>query len=309
MPSRFASAFIVLFWLAATGYVVHRDVWPRLFADAPPPIQIDLVDEATSRVPVRWLIYRGDEKIGSLTTELRYEEADDTFWFDNEYRQISIPYDVPGLGVVTVYVPEVLSGVRVTRDGDLREQTLAGTIEVRVPAGPRFVTLASAEADISGVVRDAVLYGHCRVDSSFGTSIDKELDPVPVPAGQVLNPMMPVNRLRGIRPGQRWVIRQVDPLARAMAASLNELAQDQSPLGRLSGPLGANQTPELVATVRSRAEALTRRNGTTVDCWVIDYRSGPNAAEATTWVAVEGDRVIRQEARLLDDTLRFERED
>ena len=303
MPSRLASAFIVLFWLASTAYIVHRDVWPRLYANAPPPLQIDLVDEATSRVPVRWLIYRGDTKLGSLTTELRYQEADDTFWFDNEYRQLKVPF-----GTATVYVPVAKTGIRVTRDGDLREQTLTGELELQMDVVGTPRTIASADADVTGIVRDGVLHGHCRIVSSLTAPIDKPLDPVPVPAGQVLNPMMPVNRLRGIRPGQRWVIRQVDPLARAMSLALKELAQNESPLGSLSGGVGQDSSPELVATVRSRAEPLTRRNGTTVDCWVIDYRSGPNEAEATTWVAVDGDRVLRQEARLLDETLRFERE-
>lgn len=303
MPSRFASAAILVFWLCTTGYIVHRDVWPRLVANTPPPLKIDLVDEATSRVPIRWVIFRNGQKLGSMTTELRYVERDDTFWFDNLYRELK--FDFPPL---TVYVPEAETGIRVTRDGDLREQKLKGKIEVHIGQAPLRTTLASAEALVTGQVREGILYGHCRIDSSLPATFDKELEPVAVPSGQVLNPMMPVARIRDLQPGKRWVIRQVDPLGQALSMALQEMAKDKSPLGSLTG-LGGPNNAEVVATVRSAPETLTLRNGRKVECYVIDYRSGPNEAEAITWVTVDGGRVLRQEARFMDDTLMFERDE
>ena len=304
MPSRVTTGLILCFWLATTGIIFHRDLWPRLVANAPPPWRIDLVDEATSRVPVRWIIYRGNEKLGSLTTELRYVESDDTFWFDNTYRELKFHFDS-----ITVSIPEAETGIRVNRLGDLREQTLRGSLEIRLRHGEIPITLARAKAEIGGVVRDGWLYSQCRITSSLAAPLDRNLEPVSVPNRQVLNPMMPVSRLHDIRPGQRWVIRRVDPLGQALSAAMADLSKQHSPLGSVSGSFGTRTNPELVATVRSAPEPLQRRNGQTILCWVIDYRSGPNDAEATTWVSVEGTRVLRQEASWLGESLRFERVD
>ncbi len=49
MPPRVAVAGIVAFWVAVTGYVVKRDVWPRVFATGPPPVAIELADEAKEK--------------------------------------------------------------------------------------------------------------------------------------------------------------------------------------------------------------------------------------------------------------------
>jgi len=239
-----------------------------------------------------------------LTTELRYVESDDTFWFDNTYRELKFDFDR-----ITVWIPEAETGVRVTRHGDLREQTLRGSLEIRLRQGGIPMTLARAKAEIGGVVRDGWLHSLCRISSSFTAPLERELEPVSVPSGQVLNPMMPVSRLRDIRPGQRWVIRRVDPLGQALRLAMTDLAKQHFPLGSISGSLGSGTTPELVATVRSAPELLRRRNGQSVLCWVIDYRSGPNDAEASTWVSVEGTRVLRQEASWQGERLRFERVD
>ncbi|MCZ2340984.1 MAG: hypothetical protein LC104_04215 [Bacteroidales bacterium] len=310
MPTRFTTWAIILFWFSTTGFIVHRDIWPRYMSEGPPPLKLDLVDEATSRVPVRWIITRNGEKLGSLTTELRYVETDDTFWFDNVYRELrlSFPISLAGVDQVMMYVPEAETNIRVTRDGDLREQKLKGTLQFFLGNGQFRLPLGSVAAEATGVVRDGVLESQFRIDPSGGSAIKKSLDPVAVSAGQVLNPMMPVSRLRDIQPGRRWVIRKVDPLAQAVTAGLSQLAKEKSPLGAISG-LGTATSSEVVATVRTQPEWLVRRNGATTHCYVIDYRTGPNEAEATTWVSVDGGRVLRQQASWLDTTLRFERED
>ena len=83
MPSRPAVVVIVVFWLATAGFAAYRDLWPRLVSSGPPPIAIDLVDEAraSQQAPARWTIFRGDQRVGSLQTWMSYVEADDTFVF------------------------------------------------------------------------------------------------------------------------------------------------------------------------------------------------------------------------------------
>lgn len=286
MPSRTGIVGVVLFWLATLGYVGYRDVWPRYFSAGPPPLRIDLTDEATQTLPARWGIFRGPDKIGTLTTWMEYAAADDTFWFRSKYNRLTFDYSH-----VTIAAPELETAVRVTRDGDLREQTMAGKFEARITG----LTLG-ATAAVDARVENGLLVGRAKIvpPPAFGRPIDKPLDPTPVPGGQVLNPMMPVNRLRDIQPGRRWVIRESDPLRDSLTAAFPILAQQRG------GP------KDLIAEVRSDPEVLTVK-GVPIECRVIEYRG--DEVTATTWVAISDGRVLRQEAAGFGEKLRFERED
>ena len=302
MPSRLGLLAIVLGWCAVTGHVVYHDVWPRYFADAPPALQIDLADEATQLAPTKWAITRGGKKIGTLTTRMEYLAADDTFRFVNNYGQLSLDAGT-GNRVVTVEAPKLVTTIRVSRTGELREQSMSG--ELRVSLGP--VELGHASAEVEGRVVNGLLVGRCKIRYPINAAqptIDRELEPVPVPAGQVLNPMMPVNRLRDITPGRRWVIREVDPLKDALAV----LGQELSKQSKFNLPLPASASgAELIAEVQSGTEDFPLRPGEAVPCRVIAYRG--ERVSARTWVSVADGRVMRQEATVGDDTLRFDRQD
>jgi hypothetical protein len=298
MPSRLGVALIALFWLATTGYVGYRDVWPRLFSDGPPPLRIDLADEATQNSPTRWTVYRGTEKVGGLKTRMEYQAADDSFRFVNTYSELRVRLGTVRLLDLAVELPTVETTVRVSRTGELKEQGMAGRLAVT--AGN--ARLADGTAEVVGRVVGGQLVGRVKLQSSFG-ELDRPLDPVPVPAGQVLNPLMPVNRLQDVRPGRRWVIRQVDPLQDAVEALVRQVAR-QSDLA--AGLVPAKGDRELIAEVRAEPERLDRKDGP-VDCWVIEYRG--DQVEARTWVSVADGRVLRQEATGFGERLRFERED
>ena len=302
MPSRLGLLAIVAAWFAVTGHVVYHDVWPRYFADAPPALQIDLADEATQQAPTKWTITRGDKKIGTLTTRMEYVAGDDSFRFVNNYGKLNLDAG-KGDNVLSVEAPKLVTTIRVSRTGELREQSMSG--ELRVSLGP--VELGQASAEVEGRVVAGMLVGRCRVrypiDASQPT-IDRELEPVPVPAGQVLNPMMPVNRLRDITPGRRWVIREVDPLRDALAVLFTELTKGQKlPIALPTSASGA----ELLAEVQSGTEDYPMRAGLPVPCRVIAYRA--EQVTARTWVSVADGRVMRQEATYAGETLRFDRDD
>src|SRR3954447_925946 len=89
MPSRPATLAIVAFWLASVGWVGYHDVWPRLAASGPPPIAVDLGDEASQLLPVRWSVLRGDQRVGRLTTRMTYQDADDTFRLTHQYANLT----------------------------------------------------------------------------------------------------------------------------------------------------------------------------------------------------------------------------
>ncbi len=298
MPSRLGVAFVLLFWAATTAYVGHREVWPRLFADAPPPIRIDLADEAAQTLPTSWVVYRGDQKVGELTTRMQYVPEDDTFRFVNTYR--SLAFDAPP---VSLEVPQLETTVRVTRAGELREQHMTGTLKGVWKSKLGAVPLGDASAEVTGVVEDGQLVGRCKITSPVG-SIDRPLDPVPVPAGQVLNPMMPVSRLQDVRPGRRWVIREVDPLRDALTVLFKEVLKTSEVASSL---LPQQRSRELLAEVKSDPEKLQRRTGEEAECWVIEYRG--DEVQARTWVGTADGRVLRQEAAGFGERLRFERQD
>ncbi len=293
MPSRLGIVGILLFWLATTAYVVHREVWPRYFADPPPAIQIELSDEATQALPARWTVYRGSQKVGSLTTWMDYAPADDTFWFRSKYNNLELDFELPAAGSITLSVPDLETAVRVTRAGKLREQTMTGKLQAKLGS----VSLGQATADLHARVENDELVGRFQVKppAILGIApIDRPLHPVPVPAGQILNPMLPLNRLRDVKPGKRWVIYLNDPLKDSFAAAFPMLGKQGT------GP------KDLIAEVRSSPEKLTVK-GVEYDCWVIEYRSNETAAK--TWVSVADGRVLRQEATGFEEKLRFERED
>ncbi len=302
MPSRPVVALIALFWLGTTGLFLSREVLPKYLASAPPPYQIDLVDEATQQAPTRWTITQNGVKLGTLSTRMEYLAADDGFRFVNTYSQLQLDTGLQGL---VIDVPALDTAVTVTRAGQLRGQRMQG--ELAVKAGP--VELARAKADLDGGVVGGVLRSRLTIHYPVNAKspvIDRDLDPVAVESGQVLNPLMPVNRLRDVRPGQTWVVRESNPLGEAVNALVKELLKDKGS-NLINGLVGASGPREFLAEVARDSEWVERPRAEQARCWRIDYRSERGAAR--TWVGLDDGRVMRQEATLGDIVVRFERQD
>lgn len=290
MPSRRSAVLIVAFWLAVTGYVGYRDVWPVVFASGPPPVAIDLADEAARNTPVRWTVHWNGKKSGWLTTRTQYVEADDTFRFTSEYRSLRFEF-----GPIALSVPYFQTTVRVTRAGDLREQTAEGRLKALFGK----VEVADATVSFAGTVADGTLsrgydgsYSLAGKTRSFG----RALDPVPVPAGQPLNPTQPVDRLTGVRPGRRWAVHESDPLDDVLKAVVKEFgaAPPERPRGHLIGEVLSDTQP-------------LEWDGKPVVCRVIEYRRG-SELEVRTWVREADGKVLKQEAFRGGENLSVERD-
>lgn len=282
MPTRPVVALIVAFWLATLALVGYRDVWPRLAASGPPPIAIDLSDEATQYVPIHWRVLRGDKPIGSLTTRLIYRDTDDTFEFVSSYKDLKIAVAGIDLGI-----PEMTTRTRVARSGSLREQSMSATIRLGE---------FRAQIQVEGRNENGTFVGRCRIDAM---KLDEALAPVPVKDGQALNPLQPVNRITSIRPGQSWFVNEIDPLGDALGAFFKQKFQGAIPEPKKE-PLFAEvlPDPEPLTWGKKRDEAM---------CWVIAYQSGE--ARARTWVRISDGRVLRQEASLMGDRIALERDE
>lgn len=291
MPSRPVVVLLLAFWLATTGFVLYRDVWPLVSASGPPPIVVELSDEASAHAPIHWTLYHGDVKAGHLRTAIFYNDADDTLWVN--YRYTHVHLDVAGARIV---IPELTSAVRITRTGSLLEQVVHGRIGVQIGhrqpgAEPTFETQVEAR----GQVENGQFTGTCTIDALDG---EYPLGPVPVPEGHALSPLQPVHRLGHVRAGQQWVVHEVDPLGEAMLAVIR---------GKLGGfgPLEPKREP-LIATVSAAPESLSWQ-GESVPCWVIEYRG--SEPKARTWVRVDDGKVLRQEAFGSGDRVAIDRDE
>ena len=208
MPHRSLVLAIILFWVATTGWLFYRDLWPHLRSGQPPPYTIDLADEAQqSGPPTPWYVFRGDQQVGELLTWLNYRESDDTFELHSSAKRL----DWGQVGPLRISFDLLSCMYRVTRDGQLREIIANVTINVR-GIGLLKMVRATATAHIAGKVKDQRFdpWGWLSVD---GVLTHLPLEPVEVPSEvSVLNPLHPINRVSGLRKGQHWQMPLLNPL-------------------------------------------------------------------------------------------------
>lgn len=292
MPSRFVVAGIFAFWLVTTGYVAYRDLWPRVFASGPPPVSIELADEARQNIPARWSLYRNGERVGHLVTQMRYLDAEDAFVFTYRYSDLILEQSD-----VALTASEAVSEVRMSRSGDLKEQTMTAKVKMQL----RGAEIAQGTIEVHGVVTNGVLTGRAELKSGV-LSATGDLDPVEVKDGQPLNPLQPVNRLSGITGERRgWQVHESNPLQSAVADLLRKkLAEFGVRLPE------QKEKAVLIAEVGRSPQNLTWK-GADVPCWVIEYRRVEPVAR--TWVRVSDGKVLRQEAFEKGESMTFDRED
>jgi hypothetical protein len=278
MPPRLLSVVIVLFWLATTGWLVSRDLWPHLQPGEPPPFAIDLVDEAQRHaVPISWTVSRGGKAIGRADTRVIYRESDDTFALRSDIKNLTLEVGL----LATVKVERLTTVYRVSRAGELRE--MSGDVQAAVLLGaPLPLSSARVKGELQGNVQDRHFVSHGWIEVSAGSREDFTPEPVEVSSqGLVLNPLHPVNRLVGLRPGQRWRMPMMNPLSEALGRSAGGLFP--------SGPrfLDAEVLPEPQRLAWGRHD---------VPCLVIEYRDDQREVSARTWVKQSDGLVLRQEA-------------
>jgi hypothetical protein len=277
MPTKRTIAAIVFFWFITTGYVAYRDLLPRLFASSEPTIAIDLVDEAAHNVDVRWGIYRGNEEIGRLTSELKYSKEDDTFEFTCDYKNLKL---LPHLTNFTI--TELKLKDKITREGNLKQQSLDGKVELELIGANLTGVSLKGEVKLQGTVVDGLLIAECGITSPLG-NFKETLDPVPVPKGRPLNPLQPVNRLTNLKPGHSWLVQMNSPLEDAVFKTME----------KLGFKLAERKSGQLIAKLLKEPQELDWY-GQMVPCWVIEYRQDQPVAR--TWVKVSDGRVLKQEA-------------
>jgi hypothetical protein len=295
MPPRFVTVLIVLFWLGTGAWFFQREVWPSLRSGDPPPFVIDLVDEAR-QLPIDWVVFQGDKKVGKAITQIGYDQADDSFRLEGQF----VLTDLVG-GVVKV---EVKSMYRVTRAGELRQ--VDAHVDMSFPA-----FLFAVAGDFGGPVQDGTFQPEARV--TFPGETQKiEFDPVRLSGrGSVLNPLQPVNRLTGLRPGRTWQIPLFNPLQVLTAARIEgKNAKDPAMvmvltvMALLKGKGTPGEFRRLNATVLDGTQSLFWDDHEEI-CLVIEYRDDDRSAR--TWVRQKDGTVLQQEVNLGSDQLVLKR--
>jgi hypothetical protein len=306
---------ITLFWLATNGWLFYRDLWPRLRPGQPPPYTIDLADEALGKGPkISWNVFRSNEgsggrqppisaseglepagkKLGVAETWITYHDPDDTFELHSKVKRL----EWGQLGLFYIELLDMTSTYRVTRDGRLRDLAADATISGK-GIGPFQGLRAWAQARVDGKVTGRQFAAHVSVNLN-GATIDLPLDPVPVSSqGSVLNPLHPINRVRGLQTGQRWQMPLVNPLNDSLMALLKK---DPAAELLLRGQTGVRV---LQAEVLPSTKSLSWK-GREVPCLVIEYHGEDLIAR--TWVRDGDGVVLRQELTLWGDQVILERD-
>jgi hypothetical protein len=259
---------IIAFWVAMSGWLFYHELWPRLRPGEPPPYVIDLVEEArTQEQNIYWEVLQNGKETGYARTGVSYQEADDTFLLHGEFK-LRAP------GSIGAPLLVIRSAYRVTRAGVLRG------VGADVEAKGSFHGLGiEVTAHLTGDVRDGSLYPRYKIEYPLGTYEDS-LAPVPVSdRGSVINPLQPLNRLQGLRPGQHWRLPLIDPFAAVLPKS----------------------RPDVRILDADVTSGTLDWHGQEVPCFVIDYRG--NDATARTWVRAADGIVLQQEVALGSESL------
>jgi hypothetical protein len=298
---------VLLFWLGTMGWFGYREIWPLLFPGNAPPFVIDLADEATSQGQVTWTMYHGDKEIGKSNTTLKYDNQNDTFLLISEVRDI----ELAELRIIGrwLYVANAKNYYVVTRKGELRAIHAEGELRVenkrrenRSTRG-NFEYAASARFDgevVDGkLVRSVVLH-------TPGGNVTPVLEPVDAPVGNILNPLHPISRIQGLKPGRRWRMTVIDPLADAVEPTLqaawSKFNENAKPLN-LKLPTG----PKVLDVEVLSETAGFNFNGRDQECYIIEYRSSANEAAARTYVRVHDGLVLQQEAFAMGERFTLKR--
>jgi len=241
-------------------------------------------------LPIRWVILHGDSKIGDVQTTIRYHTADDTFDMQSKIAKI----DLGRIGLLQISATGLASTYRVTRSGELREMFIEGVLALE---GARMAV--SAGLNLSGKVEQGHFVPSGEVEFA-GSKQVLPLEPVAISTrGSILNPLHPVNRIAGLRPGQHWRVPLVDPLA----DSLEAMVQKNPALQFL-----AQRSPRAkILQAEVLGEPMTLHwEQRDVPCLVIEYRQDDFLAR--TWVRQSDGLVLRQEASIWGEKVVLERE-
>jgi hypothetical protein len=287
MPPRLLCALILIFWAAMSVWLFQRDIWPRLAPGEPPGFDFSPSDETKqgSRIPTRWRVTRTrpDGEVERYLIQLfsRYDDKDRY----HEYRARMEPAPQRYGESARQQLRRMVSIYRVVSGGTLRD------FDVEVDLSSLSPELKPQRASFFGEFQA----GQCNMEWRRGNDKDKD----PKSEGNerfdvsrkavILLPLHPLHSMTEVRPGQKWGIWAIDPLAHATV-------------------LSPTPTPTHVQA-EVRAEPVRREwLGRERSFLVVDYTGEGEHLSGSIWVDAIDRRVLIMEAHLGHDRWEIQRE-
>jgi hypothetical protein len=280
MPSRWFCAAIVAFWLFTNGWLLWRELLPSWEPNQPPPMMVDLVDEVhlqgVIKIPWTVAVYSPVRKKWERAYHagIWVEHGPEKDLFDLKLELAALPRTAGGeVDPAMLAIRKMESATRVTAAGELRELAASGS-------GTR--SGISYSFQLKGQVRSGVFSGNYTMRLPPLPPLTREFPPTRVNyQGTVMLGIHPVQRLRGLRPGQTWQVPTLEFGLSSVSVS----------------HVRARVLPEL--------EILPWRHRDRT-CQVIE--SEDNEEHTRTWVEVETGRVLKQETTFMQEHWLMERE-
>lgn len=270
MPGRAALLSLILFWFASLGWQFFSVVWPVLRTGDPPGAGISLSDETTASAPARYRVFFNGREVALARLELSHQPARDAFQSLAEYSASGVKLDPnqgKGLPLAASWLP-----AKSTLDVDREGQALAASAQIKIPTGEVNTTLSRQGSLMTGAKTVRLLAGP---DTPFpGQNLE-----IPIGEGRaVLSLLHPTWRWNGLRPGQKWTARVLDPLADSL--------------------LTGNQTHsgQPVACQVAKLLEIPPDSPKKTECWKITATR--EDLEITIWVALQSGKVMRQQVKL-----------
>ena len=266
MPGRTALIALVLFWFAALGWQFAVVVWPVIRTGDPPGTGISLSDETTASAPARFRIFLNGREIALARVQLSHDPATDTFRSSAEFSAQGVKQSGPS-SLAAGWLP-AKSMLEVDRAG----QPQSASSLIKIPGGEVSTALARRGNRMVGD-KTATL------EASPETRLPGQAIDFPLGEGRaILSLLHPAWRWNGLRAGQRWTARLLDPLADSL------LAANQSHGGQA---VGCEVAPKIENPPGTEGE---------LPCWKIT--AAREDLEITLWSAIQTGKVIRQQVRL-----------
>ncbi len=261
MPPRPVVAALLVFWLAANGWLFYREVWPFWRTGDPPPYTVDLTEEL-GNPSVNWEILKNGKKIGYATSHVQRRR-------DRTY-DLQMQFIFDELRIVLLHVRKLTGDYHISEDGDLLGMTAHAWVG----------TSSQRTGDLEMHMEVRVENGEL-IPELFFANEKLPLGDIRVPMQEhagAINPLHPLHRLPGLHKGRRWRITLLDPT---------------SAIGKaLGGPVQGLTIPELHAEVKTDTLLWHEED---VPCFKIEYRkTGEPEPVAFTWVRRRDGLVLQQ---------------
>ncbi|MFO0948432.1 MAG: hypothetical protein U1D30_21340 [Planctomycetota bacterium] len=271
MPSRSVQAFILIFWIAMTAWLLEREILPRMgFGEL--TYKAVLADRAVAE-PTTWALTVNGERVGNILTLVEPRE-------DGSH-QLTARANVDGaiFGKLDERVSPGSAPSQVSRspfpnfrvNSDIFVSAQGRLKRFNVQLG---IEGANVTIHLEGVVRDNAL----ELKASDLPILTGETT-IPIQAeAMVFDQFGPLDRIPGLSVGKLWTTRAINPLAAAIA-----------PSGWLGGAASAL---EVVRHEVTGVEPLAWK-GKAYPCFVVEHRQDRTTAHS--WVRCSDGRVLRQE--------------